>query len=220
MEKHVYFVRHGESDSNADGVIRGPDASMTEKGKEQVSIVADRIVRIGVEAIVASPFPRAIETARTIGERVGLPIEESDLFVERRRPSALIGKKMKDVDVTAILSEIFEGYGKKEHRHSDEENVEDLKQRLLAALSFLEQHSKNRICVVTHGVFLRLFFPVLVAGNDCSGRDIQHALKALVMDNAGITNARFRSPAKHMAPLGVTANNWQLISWNDSAHLG
>src|SRR3989344_2829849 len=126
MEKHVYFVRHGESDSNADGVHRDTEAVLTEKGHGQARIVAKRIARIGVDAIIASSSTRTVETAEVIGRVIGLPVEKNDLFVERRRPSFVVGRRIDDSDVRKAMHELFEGDRESGHRHSDEENLEDL----------------------------------------------------------------------------------------------
>ena len=220
MEKHVYFVRHGESDSNADGIYRGEDAFVTEVGKEQIALVAERVAKIGVEAIVTSPFPRAVETAQAIANLLNLPLEESELFVERRRPSIFKGKPYAESQISKASKDIFDGYRRENWRHSDEENFGDLKKRMQNALSFLANHPKNRICVATHGVFARVLLSVVLAGNDTSGVDLQRALKTFVMSNTGVTYLRFRSPVPYSHPLGTTMNEWQVISWNDSAHLG
>ena len=219
-EKHIYFVRHGETDANADGVFRGAEARMTSAGEAQARAVAERIARISVEAVVSSPFPRTMETAKAIGERTGLPIEESSLFVERRRPSAAKGKAHADPEMITIGKEIFAGYLIPGHRHSDEENFDDLKERLLASLSFLEKHPKDRICVVTHGVFLKMIFAAMWAGEAMTGEDLQRALRMLFTNNAGVTHATFSSTAHFHPPLGAYDNSWQIVSWNDSAHLG
>jgi len=220
MEKHVYFVRHGESDSNANGIFRGEDALVTEVGKKQIALVAERVARVGVEAIIASPFLRTIETAQAVANLLNLPFETSELFIERRRPSTFKGKPYAEPHISKASKDIFEGYLADGHRHSDEENFADLKKRMLDSLSFLAKHPKSRICVATHGVFARILLAVVTAGTDTSGVDLQRALKTFVMDNTGITYLRFRSPAPYSHLLGTVLNEWQVISWNDSAHLG
>jgi len=82
MEKHIYFMRHGESESNVDGIYRGKEAKLTETGRKQASTAAGRIEKIGVEAIISSVFPRAHDTAVIIGERIGITTEPNDLFGE------------------------------------------------------------------------------------------------------------------------------------------
>jgi broad specificity phosphatase PhoE len=69
----VYFIRHGESESNA-GRSDLPDSELSGLGRHQALCVADRLARAGVRAIYSSPFRRAIETAMPLAERLGLEV--------------------------------------------------------------------------------------------------------------------------------------------------
>lgn len=214
--KEIYFVRHAESESNADGVHRGPGAMLNEKGLTQAQVVAERIEKIGVEALISSTYPRAKATAAPISERIGLPIEESELFVERRTPSVAMGKTFKDPEVREALTQMFAGYVDETHRHSDEENFQDLKDRALKALAYLEAHEKSRICVVSHGLFLRVLFCAAVHGADFTGKHLQDAFEALETENTGISYFKF--DVSRWGP--EERERWKIVSWNDSAHLG
>ncbi|MBU6323446.1 MAG: histidine phosphatase family protein [Patescibacteria group bacterium] len=220
MEKHIYFVRHGESETNADGLYRGASAHLTEKGRAQAEEVAKRIERIGVDALIASPQVRTKETADAIAKRIGLPIEENDLFIERGRPTVMHGRRHEEPEISAICREIFERYASETHRHSDEENFEDLKARLGKALAFLAAYPVERICVVTHGVFLGLLMGRVLAGAAFRGEDAQRALRTFMMGNTGITHFAYSAEPPYRHPMGTTLNEWRLINWNDQAHLG
>ena len=217
MEKHIYFVRHGESDSNADGIVRGESAMLSEKGIQQARAVAERIRKIGVGAIISSSFQRTLDTAAEISKVVDLQVEQSDLFVERRRPSITIGRhRTQDLESRRVMHEVFEGYATETHRHSDEENFSDLRARVNAALSYLEDYPQDRICVVTHGIFLGVLFCAAINGPEFSGRELQNALRAVDTDNTGVSHFILRED--HWASVPVM--QWQIKNWNDSAHLG
>ena len=164
MVKHIYFVRHGESDANADGIQRGGKEQLTEKGLQQAALVAERIAEISVDALISSSLPRAITTAEVIGKKIGMEPELSSLFVERGRPSILTGQSYDNPAMREMSKEIFEGYVTPGFRHSDEENFDDLRVRVRAALEFLEEHPSDRICVVSHFVFLRILAAAVWAG--------------------------------------------------------
>lgn len=215
MEKHIFFVRHGESNSNVDGVHRGSKAELTEKGKQQAKDVASRIQRISVDTIISSPYLRARQTAEIISETCNLPIEESDLYIERRRPTAVHGLPHADPESRAIMKSIFDGYVVEGHRHSDEENLDDLKERARTALSFLASHSGEKICVVTHGLFLRVLFASVFDSN-FSGTQLQNALKSLETSNTGISHFVLK---EHFDEFGG-GEGWVVNQWNDSEHLG
>lgn len=207
MEKHLYFVRHGESTSNKEGIAHGKVATLTEEGRQQAEIVAERFTRIPVDAIVSSSFIRAQDTAEPIAHILGLPIETSDLLVEYRRPSIQIGKAHTDPEMKSLVKELTDNYTTPGYRHSDEENFEDIRERALAAVAFLETHPAERLCVVTHGIFMRALFCAFLAGPDFTGRDYQNSFR-MHLSNTGITYVH------------ASEGEWRIHSWNDSSHLG
>ncbi len=208
MEKHLYFVRHGESISNKEKFFYGKDAPLTEAGQQQASIVAERFTRIPLDALIASPYTRARQTADAIAHTLGLPIEESDLFVECRRPSIQSGKAHADAGMIELSSELIESYSIPDYRHSDEENFEDIRERAVAAVEFLKQHPAERIGIATHGIFLRALFCAFVAGPEFTGIDFQRAYRSMGTDNTGISYIK------------TYPHGWLVVSWNDSTHLG
>ena len=215
MEKHIYFVRHGQTDSNKDGMLRGENAMLNDRGRKQANIVAERIEQIGVEALIASPFPRAMETADYISKRIKLPVEQSGLFVEVRRASVTNGLHREDPEALELTTKIFEGLAIPGFRHSDEENLDDLKERANAALALLAAHPKDRICVVTHGLFMRVLFCAAVHGDDFSGETLMHLIRALETANTNVTHFVLRQDPFHTEPL----LRWYVENWNDATHL-
>ncbi len=210
MEKHIYFVRHGESDSNKDGIFRGYQSMLTEFGREQARIVAERIERIGVEALVSSTLPRALDTATAISKRIGQPIEENDVFVEWREPSAIHMRHRDEPEVQELHNKLLNRHDNPHHRQLDEETVAELKERAVQAFRFLDKHVASRICVVTHGAYLRILLGTVLFGNEFNPSHFKDFFQHLVTSNTGVSYMRNLKPEF----------GWQLVSWNDSAHLG
>jgi broad specificity phosphatase PhoE len=208
MEKHVYVVRHGESNSNVDRILRGPHSELTEAGKLQADIVAKRIAKIGVEAIVSSPLKRTMDTAAAIAKETGLSIEQSAFFVEYERPSITLGRHESDPDIEALRKLVYEGHVTPHFRHSDEENFEDVRERGLNALNLLITHPKDRICVVSHGFFKRVLLGLVLLGEGFTGKEFQRMYHHIRSSNTGVTYLKY------------SEGLWKLITWNDSAHLG
>src|SRR5262245_47752857 len=67
------FVRHGESEANAAGVIDTsvPGPHLTELGREQAVAVADALKGNGYDGIHASSMIRTQETAQPLADRLG-----------------------------------------------------------------------------------------------------------------------------------------------------
>jgi broad specificity phosphatase PhoE len=68
-----YFIRHGQSEGNRDGVIQGRQPSrLTEDGKGQARAAGRWFAGRGIQLILTSPLARAEETARLVGEAAGV----------------------------------------------------------------------------------------------------------------------------------------------------
>jgi probable phosphoglycerate mutase len=73
----VVLVRHGEAECNVNGLVGGPKGctGLTERGREQVTALRDRLFRTGelagVAAVYSSDLARAVDTARIIEPALG-----------------------------------------------------------------------------------------------------------------------------------------------------
>ena len=83
---HFYFVRHGQTDANRDGLMCGAswNIGLNEEGLEQATLAADKLWSSAVEfsAIYSSPLLRACQTARLIAERFKKCVEIIDELQE------------------------------------------------------------------------------------------------------------------------------------------
>ncbi|OGG63967.1 hypothetical protein A3C18_03920 [Candidatus Kaiserbacteria bacterium RIFCSPHIGHO2_02_FULL_54_11b] len=218
--KTIYLVRHGESENNASGTYNTPDAPLSERGRAQAEEIAARCSKLPIDAIVSSTIVRANDTAEVISARIGKPIEFSDLFLERRMASSLQGRLRKDPDVLQAMSEINANLEVPGYRYEDGENFEDLKERVLASLKYLEERSEENILVVTHGFFMHIIAAAVIFGEELSGAECRKIFRGLqVMRNTGITVLAFEDDDVRNSIDGL-GSRWQLRVWNDHAHLG
>ena len=71
----VFLVRHGETEWNAGRTFQGQqDSKLTPRGLRQASELAERLAGEGVEIIYSSDLGRAANTARMVGDRLGLGV--------------------------------------------------------------------------------------------------------------------------------------------------
>ncbi len=153
--KHVYFVRHGETDVNASPVIHSsPTNPLNERGHAQAEFIAARCTKLPLEVLISSPFTRARQTAEHIAQKTGLQPIESDLFGECQFISMYWDKPRSEESAHA-LKEINDHWGDPDFHVSDEENFKDINERAQKALAFLAIRPEEQIGVVTHGLFLR-----------------------------------------------------------------
>ena len=70
-----WFLRHGETDWNAQGISQGNvDIPLNAIGLAQARSAAAKLRNRGIASIVASPLSRARVTAEIAGEALGLPV--------------------------------------------------------------------------------------------------------------------------------------------------
>lgn len=75
--KHIFIIRHGETDNNKHHLLqgRGINASINEKGKEQAECVSEALKDIPIKKIVVSSLRRTIETATPLIEQTKAVVE-------------------------------------------------------------------------------------------------------------------------------------------------
>lgn len=207
--KTIYIVRHGESEGNA-GPYHGTfDVPLTEKGIAQAKLVAKRARSLGAEVLVSSTMTRAKQTTDHILDEVPLPVEYSDLLIERRRPSEILGKLKEDPKNIAIIQAVIDNYCVPGWKYSDEENFEDLKIRAKQAVDLLDARSENTILVVSHGLFTRMIVGHILFGEQFSAEEGNALIYNMATTNTGITTLGKQE-----------GGSWRLLTWNDQAHLG
>jgi broad specificity phosphatase PhoE len=79
MSRALWLVRHGErqgevTSTEAPDADRPHDPPLTDRGRRQAELVGERLRDCGVDAIYASPFLCAVETAHVVAERLGLSV--------------------------------------------------------------------------------------------------------------------------------------------------
>lgn len=219
--KTVYFVRHGESESN----VRTPglrkrdsDVALTPRGREQSEFIARRAAHLRPEALISSPYERTRDTAALIASQTGIEIEYSELFTERRTPGRLAEMSTGDPQTDTYYRSWADTFFSEGVRVDDGENFEDLKVRGRRALQFLEARSESVILVVTHGFFLRMLIALVMFGDDLTPKEMRAVTGATRTHNTGISMFTYGS-IPHL-DIDSDVTRWRLQVFNDHAHLG
>jgi broad specificity phosphatase PhoE len=206
--KTVYFVRHGSTEGNEQGAYQHMHTPLSELGRSQAEFVARRFERIPVDIVIASDMERAAETGRCIAERNRLPMVVEPLFHEILRPAIIRGKGRKTPEALEMMRFLAEHWTHAGIKHSDEENFFDLKTRALRALDYLVARPERTVLVVTHGTFMCMLLCGMMAGEEVSPRLFDHIHPFLVLKNTALSVCEYEN------------GKWQLVIWNDYAHLG
>ncbi|MCA9883250.1 MAG: histidine phosphatase family protein [Anaerolineae bacterium] len=73
--RRALFVRHGETDYNAERRIQGHlNVALNDRGHEQAKALAEHLTDLSIGSIYSSDLVRAYQTAEYIAERLSLPI--------------------------------------------------------------------------------------------------------------------------------------------------
>ncbi|MBI4123159.1 MAG: histidine phosphatase family protein [Parcubacteria group bacterium] len=206
---HLYFIRHGESVYNAKDTVQPPEAELSKLGIKQAQALAERASRLPIEAILSSPFVRTRQTAEIIKEATGKEVIYTELLQERRSPSDIVGLKRKDPRIISIRRELRIHASNPAWHYSDEENFSELRDRAAQFLEFVSSRNEERILAVTHGDLLRMVLMVMMLGNEVAPDIFYRFNDFFKTRNTGITLC-----IRH------SEKGWQLLTWNDHAHLG
>lgn len=208
--KTLYFVRHGESEGNARRIYQTPDTSLSEKGREQARILQKRFKDIPIEVLYSSTLKRAQETAEIINEIFKLPVRATNLVNEWCKPTSLLGKEVEGKEAEefhqALRSRSDDPYWK----WQDEESIGEVRDRTVLFLEQMKQISEKNILVVMHSLPMKMMLSVVLFGPEHIPFVQGSSPLPVHISNTGIT----------VFQLPDGKENWELITWNDHAHLG
>ncbi len=207
--KKVYFVRHGESLDNVDGIRRGADAELTDTGKRQAHIVAKRFKSIPVDIVLTSHFKRAHDTAVEIANIAGVNIEIVNIARERELPNALIGLHKQSSEARKIVDDIKASWLGKGSLPEGAESFDDLMRRIDFLMDFVYKRPEKNIVIASHSGFGRQLLLRVILQHAVTPEMVLNVSKRVAFSNTGITTYTIDEKG-----------NWILHQWNDDAHLG
>ncbi len=152
--KHLYFIRHGESEFNKARTWAGSsDTPLTDKGKEQARTAGYLAQQKGLkfDLIISSNLSRAKQTAEIFGKEIEYDAKKIIIrpesierdFGELEGNKRLVAKTKYAIDESAIDS------------YKDVEKLKDLQKRANEFYEYLCSLDAQTILVVGHGAFGR-----------------------------------------------------------------
>jgi broad specificity phosphatase PhoE len=79
----IHLARHGQTAYNREGRFQGHlPVPLDDTGRAQAAELADAAAAVELRSLWCSPLERARETARVVGDRIGLEPQEDARFVE------------------------------------------------------------------------------------------------------------------------------------------
>jgi broad specificity phosphatase PhoE len=178
----LYFVRHGESQANVDGVFAGigRPAPLTRLGREQALLAGRAIVdmRITIDHVVSSPLERARETAEIIAGSLGInpAVIEFDARLIEYDVGALAGRPTQGVTPAQLV-----GAGGAENPASFQARV---KEALVDA-----GRRKGNVLLVSHGGVGQVIEATIRGMDPASFYGLTRYLNAQVVELASVSHA-------------------------------
>lgn len=152
----LYLVRHGESEWNILSKVQGQsNTNLTNKGREQARKAARRLMKEKIDVIFSSDLNRALDTAKIIGEILGLEVNTLEELREIRF----------GVWEGLTTQEIIDKYNNEHiiwmtepHKLNlpNAESLIDLQERLLRIVNILfKDNGDKNILIVSHGASIK-----------------------------------------------------------------
>lgn len=196
----LYCIRHGESSYNAEGRVQGQsDVPLSQLGRRQSEALAQALEGLPVEAIYSSPLKRAMETAESVSQVLGLEIC-TDPRLKEINAGRFQDKLRSDLeqqypeDLAKWLS------GDLDFVIPGGESRRQLRQRGCQAMKAIARTGHGHVVVVAHGRLLVVTLEGLV--------EIPEDKRPFALDNGSITRLSFNSDG-----------HFQLVSLNEVDHL-
>jgi probable phosphoglycerate mutase len=173
----VWYIRHGENPANLTGELscRHVDYPLTGRGIAQAEELAGNLARAdgpAPAALYASPLRRANQTARIIGDRLGLPVATLDGLRELD-VGDLEGRR--DEEAWRAFLDVAYGWlaGDHDRAYPGGEDFRQALARVRAALRrVLENPPGSQVLVVGHDGLIRVALPALAPGTPFPARSL------------------------------------------------
>lgn len=154
----IILTRHGETIWNIEGKVQGMlDSPLTENGIMQAENLAKRLIHEDIDHLYSSDLPRAYQTAKIIGQELAIPQVNSTSLLREVSFGEWEGRAWRDI--RKEYPEIFALWENEPHRVviPGGDHWETATRKVWQYLhSLLELHTNQTICLVTHGLILKL----------------------------------------------------------------
>ncbi len=182
-----YFVRHGETDWNAERRIQGQSADapgLNEKGRAQAKEAAEQLKTYNIDLILASDLRRTRETAEIVGHALN-----KEVFIDSALRERNYGEyEGKTRDELRIIYPDFETEHGGNPPGPGGESYEELEKRVFVALAHhRNNHAERNVAIVTHGAWLRALLRKV--------RNLSHqAVREIPVHNAAVFHVAISDP--------------------------
>lgn len=144
----IFLIRHGETAENRNQIVQPANAPLSDIGRQQASLLANRLATLNIGQILSSDLPRAEQTANQLALKTSARLTLNPILRERNFGD-LRGKSYSQIGLDFFAKDYLPPNGES----WDEFNlrVADAWQQLFE----LSEKTEGSLAVVTHGLVLR-----------------------------------------------------------------
>ncbi len=159
----LIIARHAESEWNTEGRYQGlKDPPLTERGKKQAELLAHELKKEGIDIIFSSPLKRTLETARIIGNHIGIEpvIDHRIIEIDHGVWSGMLVDEVKEK-----FREDFERWINEPHKvvFPEGESLRDVYKRVSDFIEYIKKNYKGKtVLAVSHTVPIRCMYCALL----------------------------------------------------------
>jgi broad specificity phosphatase PhoE len=198
----VFMVRHGATVLSAEDRFAGvTDVELSDEGREQARLLAERLSGEKIAAVYASPLGRTVETARILAAPHDLPIQTCDGF---REISHGHWEGMRRHEVEEKFPKEMAEWEKDPYTFAPpggESGLAVTARALPALIDLVREHPGENILIVSHKATIRLLLSSLL------GFDPRRYRDNLDQNPAALNIVDFRDPT-----------HARLTLFNDTSH--
>lgn len=208
----IYLLRHGKSEEHERQIRQHPGSDLGLEGKKQAKKVAKRLVAEAIQVIIASPWPRALTTAKIVVKAMKLPVvvyEGAHEIIQ----NPILGGLPYDHELNKEFIETIRKEGRGldwKFRGSGESIKEVLSRARKFKADLLKKYQGQNVLVVSHGYFLSSLVSLFLAGDETDDEILRSILVAtLSYENTGLSLIEYAE----------RVDTWKLMYFNDYSHL-
>ena len=202
MTTRLLLVRHGQTDSNAEGRTQGRrDVPLNDRGRRQAAAVSEMLRGYEPAAVYSSPSTRARETVAALASALGLDVivDERLAELDQGELDGMTGEEMR-----AHAPEFLKRWSTEDPatlRIPGGESMGDVRQRMVAAAeSIAAAHPDQTVVLASHNLALRALL--------CHALDVPLA-----------AYRRFRQDLASLSVLEARKSGFVVATLNERCHL-
>jgi len=158
----LFCVRHGETVYNMAGRIQGQfDSQLSPLGVRQCQAVAEVLAIEDIEAVIASPLSRALQSAQVIADHLRLPVKVDPRLMEINA-GIFQGHTWEEIEAKFAAEATRWRTQDPDYRIPQGESRREVMQRAGAALVDIREAGYRKSIVVAHGGSLSAAFKALL----------------------------------------------------------